>query len=230
MPTPEERDRHAAGLRECVALVHRDGWEPHETAWSSEQVLGVRAVLGEPGALEQAVPVWAPVLWGFDEAEADGQTGYTSTRRWFVMLCGIAALDVLHRAPETVASYSEFHSPHTMCARSGVEYNVQVLSGPVATVGELRALLDGVPDDMPLLTDADEGGYTTIAAITVTELRQLDPRGEQDYLGNYEAVDEALWQVAGPVQWKPAKPDRRSRPAGTPREPGTALVLRREGR
>ena len=80
---------------------------------------------------------------------------------------------------------------------------------------------------MLLLTDADEGGYTTIAAVTVTGLRQLDPRGEQDYLGNYEAVDEALWQPAEPPQWKPAKHDRGFRPAGTPREPVTTLLLRR---
>lgn len=44
---------------------------------------GVRAVLGEPGALDAACPIWAPTLWGAGAAEADARTGYRTTRKWF---------------------------------------------------------------------------------------------------------------------------------------------------
>lgn len=83
MPTSEQRDRRAADLRERAALVRRDGWEPYENVWSSGEVAGVRAVLGEPGALDAAVEQWAPTLWGAGPAEADARTGYRSTRKWF---------------------------------------------------------------------------------------------------------------------------------------------------
>lgn len=83
MPSSEDRDRRAADLRERAALVRRDGWEPYENVWSSGEVAGVRAVLGEPGALDAAVEQWAPTLWGAGPAEADARTGYRSTRKWF---------------------------------------------------------------------------------------------------------------------------------------------------
>lgn len=83
MPSSEDRDRRAAGLRERAALVRRDGWEPYGSVWSSGEVAGVRAVLGEPGALAAAVELWAPTLWGAGPAEADARTGYRSTRKWF---------------------------------------------------------------------------------------------------------------------------------------------------
>lgn len=82
MPSSEDRDRRAADLRERAAL-RRDGWEPYQSVWSSGEVAGVRAVLGEPGALDTAVELWAPTLWGAGPAEADARTGYRSTRKWF---------------------------------------------------------------------------------------------------------------------------------------------------
>ncbi|WP_048896551.1 MULTISPECIES: hypothetical protein [Mycolicibacterium] len=110
MPTSEQRDRRAADLRERAALVRAYGWEPYENVWSSGEVAGVRAVLGEPGALDAAVEAWAPTLWGAAASEADARTGYSSTRRWFLTLQGVAALDVLHAAAGKVASCSRFHS------------------------------------------------------------------------------------------------------------------------
>ncbi|SKE69364.1 Uncharacterised protein [Mycobacteroides abscessus subsp. massiliense] len=83
MPTSEQRDRRAADLRGRAALVRRDGWAPYENVWSSGEVAGVRAVLGEPGAVDAAVEQWAPTLWGVAAAEADCRTGYRSTRKWF---------------------------------------------------------------------------------------------------------------------------------------------------
>lgn len=110
MPTAESRDGRAADLRGRAALVRTNGWEPYENVWSSGEVAGVRAVLGEPGALDAAVEAWAPTLWGAAASEADARTGYSSTRRWFLTLQGVAALDVLHAAAGKVASCSRFHS------------------------------------------------------------------------------------------------------------------------
>lgn len=78
--------RRAADLRGRAALVCANGWEPYESVWSTGEVAGVRAVLGEPGAIDEAVEAWAPVLWGVGAAEADARTDYTSTRKWFSVL------------------------------------------------------------------------------------------------------------------------------------------------
>lgn len=59
--------------------------------WSSGEVLGVRAVLGEPGAVDTAVETWAPTLWGAGAAGADARTGYQSTRRWFSAVMSLDA-------------------------------------------------------------------------------------------------------------------------------------------
>ncbi|WP_181447526.1 MULTISPECIES: hypothetical protein [unclassified Rhodococcus (in: high G+C Gram-positive bacteria)] len=117
MPTSKDRDRRAADLRERAALVRRDGWAPYMSTWSAGEVAGVRAVLGVPGALTEAVEVWAPTLWGIGAAEADARTGYMSTRRWFAALQGHSALDVLHNAAEKVASRSKFRSLDEVRAR-----------------------------------------------------------------------------------------------------------------
>ncbi|MBN7371081.1 hypothetical protein [Mycobacteroides abscessus] len=91
MPTARSRDRRAADLRERAALVRRDGWSPYASTWSSGEVLGVRAVLGEPGAIDAAVETWAPTLWGAGAADADARTGYQSTRRWFATVMSLDA-------------------------------------------------------------------------------------------------------------------------------------------
>lgn len=82
-PTDADRDRLAADLRERAEMVLRDGWTDYENTWSTGQVLGVRAVLGEPGAEDAAVAVWAPTLWGLAKAEADAARDYQRTRGWF---------------------------------------------------------------------------------------------------------------------------------------------------
>ncbi|MFW3123605.1 hypothetical protein MMAG44476_38100 [Mycolicibacterium mageritense DSM 44476 = CIP 104973] len=84
-PTDERREELAADLRQRAHLVRDHGWEPYETTWSTGEVAGVRAVLGEPDALDAAVEVWAPTLWGISGAEADATTGYERSRRWFRM-------------------------------------------------------------------------------------------------------------------------------------------------
>ncbi|SIJ95008.1 hypothetical protein [Mycobacteroides abscessus] len=205
MPTSEDRDRRAADLRERAALVRRDGWAPYESTWSAGEVAGVRAVLGEPGAVEEATEMWATTLWGAGAAEADARTGYQSTRRWFAALRGHCALDVPHKAAEVPA-------------------------GPVTTAGELRALLEGVPDDVLILTQGYEGGFTTISSATLHEVQQLDRHGEKDYLGRYELIDEAQRQAAEPPGGSPWNPIYDFEPPTLLGEPVTALILTREGR
>lgn len=85
-PTDADRDRLTADLRERAQLVRREGWESYAEAWSTGEVLGVRAVLNEPGAVDAAAPLWAPTLWGIADAEADATNGYERTRAWFVAL------------------------------------------------------------------------------------------------------------------------------------------------
>lgn len=82
-PLPDSvRDRLAQFLREWAARVRGGGWDDYENVLSTGEVLGVRAVLNEPGAVDAAVAVWAPTLWGIAEAEADAAAGYPRTRWW----------------------------------------------------------------------------------------------------------------------------------------------------
>ena len=90
MPSAEDRDRRAADLRERAALVRANGWGSYENVWSSGEVLGVRAVLGEPGALNAAVEQWAPALWGVAWTEAHTARSHRRTRRWFAALAETA--------------------------------------------------------------------------------------------------------------------------------------------
>lgn len=108
MPTAESRDRRAADLRERAALVRRDGWALYAETWSSGEVAGVRAVLGEPGAVNEAVEQWAPTLWGTAAAEADARTGYRSTRRWFAAVA--QADDDLEMTEAEKASLAASHA------------------------------------------------------------------------------------------------------------------------
>lgn len=89
-PSDEHRDRLADDLRERAALVRRDGWADYAETWSTGEVLGVRAVLGDAAAEDQAAPLWAPTLWGVAEAEADAARDYGRTRWW---LCTVLPLD-----------------------------------------------------------------------------------------------------------------------------------------
>lgn len=104
MPSSEDRDRRAADLRERAALVRRDGWEPYGSVWSSGEVAGVRAVLGEPGALDAAVELWAPTLWGAGPAEADARTGYRSTRKWFAAVAQDDAMEMTDAEKASLAA------------------------------------------------------------------------------------------------------------------------------
>lgn len=80
-PTDADRVVLRTELLVDADLVHDYGWD--DTAqWSSGQIAGVRAVLSEPGALDDAAPLWAATLWGVAAAEADDAAGYPRTRAW----------------------------------------------------------------------------------------------------------------------------------------------------
>lgn len=89
-PSDTDRLRLRDSLRQRVELVHEHGWAEYEESWSSSSVLGVRAVLNEPGAEDAACPIWAPLVWGPAEAERDALRDYSHTRWWLstVMLPG----------------------------------------------------------------------------------------------------------------------------------------------
>lgn len=93
-------------------------------------------------------------------------------------------------------------------------------AGP-RTVGELRAILRRVPDSTLLLTDGYEGGFTGIAADTVVTVQRLD-RGDHDWLGNYDTLENARQAVESPLPLHDA--------ASYVGDPTLALVLTREGR
>lgn len=78
-PTDEDREQLRAELLVDADLVRDYGWDE---GWSAGQIAGVRAVLGEPGALDEAVISWAATLWGVAAAEADDVAGYPRTRGW----------------------------------------------------------------------------------------------------------------------------------------------------
>ncbi|MBN3455669.1 hypothetical protein JNN96_16760 [Mycobacterium sp. DSM 3803] len=98
---------------------------------------------------------------------------------------------------------------------------------PPPTVGELRQFLGGFPDTALVLTDGYEGGFSLVLAATRMEVQELDRHGGEDYLGNFEPVDEARRQAergqrgvaAGAVP-----------PPTLVGKPAVAVVFLREGR
>lgn len=110
------------------------------------------------------------------------------------------------------------------------EHTPEIRTGPVATVGELVERLRHLPASTPLLTDGYEGGLTTISAVAIIEVQQLDRDEDQGtYLGEFETVDEARRQAS----LSPADPELAIggiRPPTLVGDSIRAVVLRRKGR
>lgn len=90
-PTDEDRVRLRADLFSRAALVRANGWKPYRALWSTGEVIGVAALLGEHGelaALDETVQSawerWAFDLWGMGRGQADVDNGCEATRRWFL--------------------------------------------------------------------------------------------------------------------------------------------------
>lgn len=214
------RDQLGCELRAKVEVVRENGWGDYESEWDTVTVLGVRAVMNEPGAEDAAVASWAPILWGEAGAPRDAQLDYDLTRRWFRDVAG--PVRIIEAVPVADARLVWF--------RMSDDATAEVRTGPLVTVGELMARLVHIPLDTPLLTDGYEGGLTTISAVTVREVQELERDADQaTYLGEFEAVQEAHRQA----EMSPDDPEIAIGGIAPPRlvgGPVHAVVLRRKGR
>lgn len=90
-PTDQDRARLRAGLLGRAALVRANGWAPYRGLWSTGELIGVAALLGEHGelagcgeTLESTWQRWAFDLWGLDEGQDDVDNDCAVTRQWFL--------------------------------------------------------------------------------------------------------------------------------------------------
>ncbi|WP_018600933.1 hypothetical protein [Mycobacterium sp. 155] len=194
-PSDEHRHRRASDLRERAALVRRDGWSDYESVWSSGEVLGVRAVLGEPGAEDEAVQLWAPTLWGLAEAEADAANGYARTRAWLMALREPEELTDTEKAQQRAARAASGDLRAAMDSGDLDERHaafgqlMQTLSNmdPDATrdklhvpddAGEYRealiAIMRRIPPDWGRWISCDKGWYPIICQLDA-DLAAVDP-------------------------------------------------------
>ena len=87
-------------------------------------------------------------------------------------------------------------------------------------VGELRAMLDRLPDTAIVLVSGYEGGFAPATAGEL-DVQQLD-RGDADWLGSWDTLPEAERAITAPLPMHDA-----AVPVGDPQR---ALVLWRSGR
>jgi hypothetical protein len=92
---------------------------------------------------------------------------------------------------------------------------------PYISVGGLRALLEGWPDDRPVLISGYEGGLSRVVYAAHELVQEL--AGRPDYLGPFERPAEAQRAATEP----PDGPWTDGEPPTLVGEPITALVLRR---
>ncbi|SKM39824.1 Uncharacterised protein [Mycobacteroides abscessus subsp. abscessus] len=114
--------------------------------------------------------------------------------------------------------------------RRSDDHTAEIASGAVSTVGELMSRLAHIPSGTPLLVDGYEGGFTTVSAVVITRVQQLDRDPDQAmYQGEYETTAEAQRQAS-------LSPDDPELAVGSLRppllfgDPMYAVVLRRAGR
>lgn len=89
--TEDDRARIRVDLLRRAVQVRANGWEPYRGLWSSGEVIGVAALLGDHCELiglgetvRTAWERWAFDLWGLDRGHADVDNGCVSTRQWFL--------------------------------------------------------------------------------------------------------------------------------------------------
>jgi len=90
-PTDAERERLPDDLLHRAELVRTRGWNDYRAVWSTGEVVGVAAllgdndILGELGETLQSVWArWAFDLWGLTDGQADVDDNCKQTRRWFM--------------------------------------------------------------------------------------------------------------------------------------------------
>lgn len=96
------------------------------------------------------------------------------------------------------------------------------------TVDELRALLAGLPGDVPVLVSGHEGGFATVAHAGITEVQELDCGADQAYPGRFVTPADAAEEVdSRGADWTHMVGGEPPKLVGNPI---TAVVLSREGR
>lgn len=199
-PSDEHRDRIADDLRERAELVRRGGWEPYVATWSSGEVAGVRAVLGEPGAVDAACPVWAPTLWGLTEAALDAKLGFDLTRRWFAIVAraepeeltdteqaryraaGAATADLRAAldsgdADERTAAFGQLMQTLSAMDPVTTRDKLHVPDDAGEYADALRKILLRIPDGWGRWISCDRGWYPIICDLDAA-LAELDPAYE----------------------------------------------------
>ena len=90
-PTAEERARIRADLIARAIQVQVGGWAPYRTVWSTGEVIGVAALIGDRveltaqgESLRSAWERWAFDLWGLSGGQGDVDNDCERTREWFL--------------------------------------------------------------------------------------------------------------------------------------------------
>ena len=90
-PTDDERERRRGDLLHRAELVRTHGWDDYGAVWSTGEVVGVAALLGDHdilGGLDETLQSvwarWAFDLWGLTDGQADVDDNCKMTRRWFI--------------------------------------------------------------------------------------------------------------------------------------------------
>ena len=90
-PTDEDRARMRADLIARAFQVQVGGWAPYRRVWSTGEVIGVAALMGDLGELtaigenlQSAWERWAFDLWGLNDGQADVDNDCERTREWFL--------------------------------------------------------------------------------------------------------------------------------------------------
>jgi hypothetical protein len=100
----------------------------------------------------------------------------------------------------------------------------EVPLAPPRTVGELRALIEHLPDATPVLTSGYEAYWDQLANVQIAEVQEMD--GLFDFVGSYLTPADAELEVAGDGEsgWQCTVEKQQPTRVG---EPVFALILAR---
>lgn len=89
-PSDADRDTMRAGLVARARFVQCDGWDDYQATWSTGEVVGVAALLGDDKILtefnetpDSVYGRYAFDLFGHSGGHAEKAAGFPETREWF---------------------------------------------------------------------------------------------------------------------------------------------------